>query len=463
MEPFELQVIQQLPLAEAVYRVLAFVLDSAFLQQIFAAHRGSSYTQVISFDVLTHLVSDALFANKSGLSVFQKGRDDGTLNASVEALYRKLRRVPPPLSMSLLEHTTQRLRRLSPPGIEERPLPAAVADFTGIVVDGKVSKGVPHRLRPLRQAKGGLIGGRSLVAYHASNGHVLGFHGAEDGDANDVRFFPDLAEKLRRQLADTKRLWVADRQFASVPTLTLMQQDADAFVARYSKAAGFTVDPERPARHGHDEDQRPFLEEWGWLGKSQKRDGLYVRRITVQRNKDEPLRVLTSLLDAERYPAAVLLEVYRNRIDIEYVFQRITEVFGLRRLIGTSPRATLFQLSLCLLLYNVLQLVRGTVAVANRKSLEQVSPKKLLEDVREELIALNKVLVKKTIVRNLGEPLSAAELRQLLGQRLARWEKRWTKAKRRRHRPPKPSRKSGHACAHRILIADRQNDKKRGS
>lgn len=463
MEPFELRVIRQLPLAEGVYRVLAFALDSASLQQIFEANRGKSYTKVIAFDVLAQLVSDALFADKSGLSVFQKGRDDGTLNASVEALYRKLARVPPALSIALLELTTQRLEALFPPGVEERPLPAALADFTGIIVDGKVSKGVPHRLRPLRQAKGGLIGGRSLVAYHASQGCVLGFHGAEDGDANDVRFFPDLAEKLRRRLADTKRLWVADRQFANLPTLTLMQQDEDAYIVRYSKAVGFTVDPERPAQHGCDDDQRPIIEEWGWLGQSQKRDGLYVRRITVQRNDDEPLRVLTSLLDAERYPAAVLLEVYRNRIDIEYVFQRITEVFGLRRLIGTSPRATLFQLSLCLLLYNVLQLVRGTVAAANSKSMEQVSPKKLLEDVREELIALNKVLAKNTIIRALGEPLSAEELRQLLGQRLARWEKRWTKATRRRKRPPKPSRKSGHACAHRILIAERQNCKKRCS
>jgi hypothetical protein len=463
MEPFVLRVIQQLPLAEAVYRVLAFGLDPDFLEQIFQSQRGSSYTKVISFNVLTHLVSDALFANKSGLAVFQKGRADGTLNASVEALYRKLGRVPPALSMSLLEHTAQRLEALFPPGVDERPLPAALADFTGIIVDGKVSKGVPHRLRPLRQAKGGLIGGRSLVAYHASSGRVLAFYGAEDGEANDVRFFPDLAEKLRQRLASQKRLWIADRQFANVPTLTRMLPGADAFVVRYSKAASFTPDPQRPAQHGHDDDQRPYVEEWGWLGQSPKRDGLYVRRITVQRGNDEALIVLTSLLDAECFPAAMLLEVYRSRIDIEYVFQRITDVFGLRKLIGTSPRATLFQLSLCLLLYNVLQLVRGTVAVANGKSLEQVSPKKLLEDVREELIALNKVLAKATILDALGEPWTAEELRQLLGRRLARWEKRWAKAARRRHRPPKPSRKSGHACAHRILMTDRQTGKKQCS
>ena len=459
MEHFDLEVIRQLPLAEAVYRVLAFGLEPAFLEQVYEAHRGSSYTKLISFATLTHLVGDALFAGKSGLASFQKGQADGTLNTSVEALYPKLRRVPPTMSMALLEHTSQRIEALFPAAAEEYPLPAALDEFVGIVVDGKVSKGVPHRLLPLRHAKGGLIGGRSLVAYHLRHGRVLGFHGEEDGDANDVRFFPALAQKLRRQIAG-KRLWVADRQFATPPTLTQMLQGEDAFIVRFSKAVGFTADPARPARHGIDADHRPFVEEWGWLGKSQKRAGLYVRRITVTRTDDEPLAILTSLLDAEQYPATAVLEVYRHRTDIEYVFQRITEIFQLRKLIGTSPRATLFQLSLCLLLYNVLQLVRGWVAAANQKAMDQVSPKKLLEDVREEMVALHKVLGKQRIIQALGQPLRTAELRRLLGVRLARWEKRWTKAARRRHRPPQPTTRSGHACAHRILTAAKETGKK---
>jgi Transposase DDE domain len=452
MERFDRQVLHRLPLAEAVYRLLAFGLDPAFLEPLYDCHRGSSYTKAISFATLTHLVSDALFAGKSGLSVFQKSQADGTLPASIEALYGKLRRVPAAVSIALLEHASQRIEALFPAGRAEYALPTALAPFTGLVIDGKVSKGVPHRLKALRQAKGGLIGGRALVAYHLGRGQVLSFHGEEDGDANDVRFFPALAGGLRRRIAG-QRLWVADRQFATLPALALMQQGDDAFIVRYSKAVSCHVDPGRPARTGADEEQRPVVEEWGWLGRSQRRPGLYVRRITVSRAGQDPLIVLTSLLDAEQYPAVAVLDVYRHRTDIEYVFERITEVFQLRRLIGTSPRATLFQLSLCLLLYNVLQLVRGYVAAANDKPLDEVSPKKLLEDVREEMIALLKVLSRETIIDALGRPLSSEELSQLLGVRLARWEERWSKAARRRHRPPKPRKKSGHACAHRILRA----------
>src|SRR4051794_34160883 len=109
MSAFDLQVIQQLPLAEAVHRVLAFAWQPAFLEEFYQQHRGSTYTRAISFATLTHLVGDALFANKSGLASFHQGRSDGTLTASVEAAYRKLGRMPPAVSMALLEHTSQRL------------------------------------------------------------------------------------------------------------------------------------------------------------------------------------------------------------------------------------------------------------------------------------------------------------------------------------------------------------------
>jgi len=43
----------------------------------------------------------------------------------------------------------------------------------------------------------------------------------------------------------------------------------------------------------------------------------------------------------------------------ERVFQQITEVFALRRLIGKYAEATVFQAAFCLLLYNMVQVMRG--------------------------------------------------------------------------------------------------------
>jgi len=57
------------------------------------------------------------------------------------------------------------------------------------------------------------------------------------------------------------------------------------------------------------------------------------------------------------------LQLWRHRdCAIERLFQRVTEVFDLRHLIGSTPQATVFQAAFCLLLSNVIQTVRGYVA-----------------------------------------------------------------------------------------------------
>jgi len=78
----------------------------------------------------------------------------------------------------------------------------------------------------------------------------------------------------------------------------------------------------------------------------------------------ESIVVITDLEDAAKYPAAQLMETYRKRHQIEKVFQKTTEVFGLQRLIGSSPLAGLFQFAYCLLLHNIVQTLLGYVAEA---------------------------------------------------------------------------------------------------
>ncbi len=74
----------------------------------------------------------------------------------------------------------------------QREPPASLRDFNTITMDGKAIKNVARRLKHLRGVGGGLLGGRALVATHYETGLVIGMHADEDGDANDVRFVPDL-------------------------------------------------------------------------------------------------------------------------------------------------------------------------------------------------------------------------------------------------------------------------------
>ena len=119
----------------------------------------------------------------------------------------------------------------------------------------------------------------------------------------------------------------------------------------------------RPAREGHDGEGRRYVEEWGHLGSPRNKKRMYVRRITLYRPGEKEVSLVTNLCDAEAVPAVDLLEVYLNRWGIERMFQQVTEVFGLEHLIGTKPEGVIFQFAMCLLLYNLIQVVRGVIAV----------------------------------------------------------------------------------------------------
>ena len=79
------------------------------------------------------------------------------------------------------------------------------------------------------------------------------------------------------------------------------------------------------------------------------------------------------------------MQLYKKRWDIEQVFQQVTETFALAHLIGSSPRAVLLQFAYCLLLYNLVQLIKTYVAADGRVLAGAVSTFYLFNDIRSEL------------------------------------------------------------------------------
>jgi hypothetical protein len=101
------------------------------------------------------------------------------------------------------------------------------------------------------------------------------------------------------------------------------------------------------------------------------------------------------------------------------VFQKITEVFHLEHLIGTTPQGTLFQLAFCLLIYNVIQVVRGYVAVAGEREAETISVELLFDDVQRQLVALHEVLAVEEVVELFPVVPTAAEVQKRLTKLLS--------------------------------------------
>ena len=121
--------------------------------------------------------------------------------------------------------------------------------------------------------------------------------------------------------------------------------------------------------------------------------------------------MITDLLDEAAFPAEDMLATYHKRWGIETVFHQITDVFSLRHLIGSSPQAVLFQFSLCLLLYNTLQVLRAHLAAHQKCEAKKISNEKLFYDVKRQLVSVSElVAVHATCFDLLGEVPTAVEL-----------------------------------------------------
>jgi hypothetical protein len=249
-------------------------------------------------------------------------------------------------------------------------------------------------------------------------------------------------------------LWLADAQFGNpAQAAAFTARSGDHFLVRDDNKTAFVRDTDRPMQQGQDEQGRPYVEEWGWWGGPHNRNRRYVRRITLSRTDAEAVVLFTDLLDASVYPAVDLLALYLARWGIERVFQQITEVFQLRRLIGSTPQGTLFQLAFCLLLYNQMQVVRAYVAEGAQRSVASVSTELLFVDVQRQLIALHEVLPPEAVVGLVPALATAEQLRRRLRELLhPAWTDRWQKAPtRKRTSPHTGTNKREHTSAYRLI------------
>ena len=456
------EVRKQLPLAEAVFLVWRHVADEAFLEQLFQDHRGRGYTRLLSFPCLVELVSQVLLnPPHSARHELESAQEAGELPASIQAAYGKLRRLPVELSMAFLNGCADRLLALYPGGV--RPAaPKSLAHMELFVLDGKTVKWVKKRLKVLRRTKGGVVGGKALVGFSMNRGLVVALWAHPDGDANEVRFVGDLLPPLRQRFGG-ERLFVTDCGFCDLKQADRFRQNGDHFLFRHHPHVIFQRDTSIPQRRGQDAGGRTYVESWGFLGTKGDRQHVRVRQIVLERPGQKPLILLTDLLDAQAYPACDLLEAYRRRWGIEQVFQQVTEVFGLARLIGTSPEATIFQLVFCLLIYNIIQIVRAGLAQAQQRPVATISSEKLFVEIQKQLQVWT-FLLPPAQTRNAVAGFSRLQdLRHHLAALLkGTWSNVWLKAPPQQRKPPTNTiRTRTHACVFRLLAAQRLKDRRK--
>ncbi|MEQ9586515.1 MAG: hypothetical protein RJS97_00845, partial [Parvibaculaceae bacterium] len=215
MERPSKEILARMPLAEAVLLLWRWVTSEQRMEFLWSSYRGRCYEKIITFGLMVRLIADALLKySGSGRRAFEKGIEHGELDATVAAAFRKLGRMPVPLSEAFLSHCTTALRSAFPQWSGYQ-LPKSVRKFQVIILDGKAIKRVAKRLKALRGIPGGLLGGRALVALDWCTGLVIAMRAHEDGDANDVKFAGDLVPVVCEHV-EGPRLWLADSAFCDL-------------------------------------------------------------------------------------------------------------------------------------------------------------------------------------------------------------------------------------------------------
>jgi len=405
---------------------------------------------------MVRLIGDALLEHEaSGRQSLLRAKEREELPSSIRAVYGKLGRMPLSLSTGFLVEASTRLAELFPVSGERESVPASLDKLHVLVHDGKTIKHVEKRLKALWNRHGKFYGGKLVITKSLTTGMVVAMGACEDGESGETLLVPAVLDQSR-QAVGGPRLHVADRQYCDLTQTQLFTEADDHFVVRWHRRTKFFLDETWEPLTGVDRRGRHYMEDWGWLGRPSDKRRQRVRRIHLRRDGEDDVILMTDLDDPATYPADDLLEIYLQRWGIERMFQQVSEVFHLGRLIGTAPRATIFQSALCFLLFNMIQVIRAYVAAGRDVPADSVSTENLFRDVRRQLIAWTEMLQPQQTVELLSTSLSTARVRRRLQTLLQnQWSERWIKLpsnthkKRRQHRTAYP--RGGHSSIYRIL------------
>ena len=359
------------PLADAVLSLFEGVWNPEQIERMYEENRGRSYRRKLRFGFLVDATAKAVVGKaRSFWRLVLEAQHAGEVEASFQAIWGKVGRVPIPVSEALVRHSAEVLEKLSGDVFQGAEIPKSLEGFEVTVLDGTESQHVPHRPKSARGCLDQVLGNRLVAALDMRRGLVRAIAATEDESEPEETLLHRVLQQVRAQTAGRRRLHVADRGYRNAVEFRRLVAEEDEIVTLYPWSIEFEQDGSRPVREGETADGQRYREEWGGLGGVKQ--GVYTRRIQLE-GEEKPFALLTSFLDSDCYPAEDLLLLYKNRPRIGNVFQRMVAAFGANEVIACTPRGTVFQAAVTLVLYNVLSVLLQFIALRQSLRAEQPS------------------------------------------------------------------------------------------
>jgi IS4 transposase len=346
--------VEQSPVTVMARLALQRALEPAWIDELFERAGGTQYTRELLFSTTVELMSVVAVGLRPSVHAAAKACKD--LPVSVQALYDKIRRTDPSLVRALVQQSAVRLQEVLLPMMSDK-IPA-VPGYRLRIVDGNHLPATEKRLKPLRGFRGAALPGQSLVVYDPDLDLVVDLVPCEDGHAQER----SLMELAQRQ-AQPGELWLADRNFSTRRILCGLHDQGSSFIVREH---GRTPNPQslEPVQYrgrieaGAVYEQAVEVEDNAGQRLRLRRVELHLERATE--DGDTTIRLLSNLPPSQFTPRRIA-RLYRQRWQIESLFQRLESVLHSEVVTLGHPRAALLAFGVAVLAYNTLAVLQSAV------------------------------------------------------------------------------------------------------
>lgn len=255
----------------------------------------------------------------------------------------------------------------------ESSLRAQLRHFdTVLVVDGSRCDSVARRLKVAWDEESVVLPGSMLVIYDLLRGAPRRVRFDADAAAAEV---PALRAELDR--VPKGALLVADRAFCSHRLFGDLQEREILAVVRCTRAISLAPG----AVLGFSQHAGGKVKDVLVTAGTPQRPGEQQRLRLIEWKKGrETLRLLTNVLDPEKLPAALAIDLYLRRWSIERMFYDLKEVLNLHRFYAANANAVGMQVYAAAIVYTALRIAQAQIArdaglPPERLSVEKLFPK----------------------------------------------------------------------------------------
>jgi IS4 transposase len=334
------------------------ILTPAWLDDLFEQTAETQYTKQLLFSTVFDLMSQTVCRIRGSIhEAYRASADD--INASIVAVYEKLRRIEPKTSAAMVHECGREVGEVLDALGARRA--SWIEGHRIKLLDGNCLEASEHRIEELRGRSAGALPGKSLVVFDPALEAAIDVFPCEDGHAQERSLLGEVVAT-----AEAGDVWIADRNFCTRSFLLDLSERGAAFIIRQHGQLPYrevgSVYDRGQAETGKVYEQRIEISDEAGRTLQLRRITLRLRRAT--RGGERELHIVTSL-PVGVASAKKVCELYRKRWTIETVFQDLEH--NLESEINTLgyPRAALFGFCVALVAYNILAIVHGALRSAH--------------------------------------------------------------------------------------------------